>query len=120
MPFAFDSCVREGILHLTLTGDLLGDADSAALLRLAEAHIATGTLFGLADLSGIRFLNSNGLSVLISLLTHFRNAGGELLIAAPSPALHKLLVITRLEAIFTLAPTVAAAEQQLRTLASTL
>lgn len=118
MPFVFDSHVREGILHLTLTGDLLGDTDSDALLRLAEAHVAAGTILAVADLSDVRFLNSSGLSVLIGLLTRFRNAGGELLVVNPSAQLRKLLVITRLEAIFTFAPNLPTAEQQLRALAT--
>jgi anti-sigma B factor antagonist len=116
MPFAFDSRVREGVLHLTLTGDMLGDADLTAVLRLAEAHISTGTIFGLADMSAVRFLNSSALGMLIGLLTRFRNAGGELLVAAPSAELRKLLVMTRLEAIFALAPTITDAEEQLRAL----
>lgn len=116
MPFAFESSVREGVLHITFSGDLLGDTDSNAVLRLAEAHIGSGTILALADLSGVRFLNSSGLSVLIGLLTRFRNAGGELLLVNPSAELRKLLVITRLEAIFTLASDEATAEQQLRAL----
>ncbi len=116
MPFSFDSRVQEGILHIALTGDLLGDADSSAVLRLAESHISTGTLMCAVDLSAVRFLNSSGLSVLIGLLTRFRNAGGELLLVSPSPELRKLLVITRLEAIFSVAESPSAAEQQLRTL----
>ena len=118
MPFAFDSYVREGVLHFTFTGDLLGDSDSDAVLRLAEAHIGTGTVLALADLGEVRFLNSSGLSFLIGLLTRFRNAGGELLLVNPSPELRKRLVITRLEAIFNLAPNLPTAEQQLRALAS--
>jgi anti-sigma B factor antagonist len=114
MPFAFDSRVREGVLHLTLSGDLLGDTDSEPLLRLAESHITTGTVLGAVDLSEVRFLNSSGLSVLIGLLTRFRNAGGELILIGPSAELRKLLVITRLEAIFTVVNTLGEAEQQLR------
>ena len=117
MPFAFDSHVREGVLYLTFTGDLLGDTDSDAVLRLAEVHVAAGTILALADLGGVRFLNSSGLSILIGLLTRFRNAGGELLLVNPSAELRKLLVITRLEAIFTLAPSIPVAEEQLRALA---
>lgn len=114
MPFAFDSRVREGVLSLILSGDLLGDTDSEPVLRVAESHIATGTVLGAVDLSGVRFLNSSGLSVLIGLLTRFRNAGGELILVGPSPELRKLLVITRLEAIFTVVNTRDEAEQQLR------
>lgn len=118
MPFSFDSRVQDGILHLALSGDLLGDTDSTAVLRLAETHIQAGTTRALIELQNVRFLNSSGLSILIGLLTRFRNAGGELLLVNPSAELRKLLVITRLEAIFTLAPSVAEAEQQLRSLAA--
>jgi hypothetical protein len=64
MPFTYDNRVRDNILHLRLEGDLLGDVDSTPLLHLAEAHISTGTVNALADLGGIRFLNSSGLSPL--------------------------------------------------------
>ena len=117
MPFAFDSRVQDGVLYLTFTGDLLGDTESDAVLLLAETHISAGITFALADLHQVRLLNSSGLSTLIGLLTRFRTAGGELLLVNPSPALRKLLVITRLEAIFTLVGSVEEAEEQLRTLA---
>jgi anti-sigma B factor antagonist len=118
MPIAFDSRIHNGVLNLALTGDLLGDADSDAILRLAEAHISAGTILCAVDMAGVRFLNSSGLSILIGLLTRFRNAGGELLLVSPSPELRKLLVITRLEAIFSIAPDLPTAEQQLRSLAA--
>ncbi len=118
MPFAFNSYIKTGVLHLILSGDLLGDTESDPMLHHAEAHISAGTIFALADLEGVRFLNSSGLSILISMLTRFRNAGGELLLVNPSAELRKLLVITRLESIFTLSSDIASAEQQLRVLAS--
>lgn len=117
MAFTAASRLLDGLLYLTLAGDLIGDMESDAVLQLAESHIATGTTRCVADMSGVRFLNSSGLTVLIGLLTRFRNAGGELVLAAPAAELRKLLVITRLEAIFAVAPDVATAEQQLRALA---
>ncbi len=117
MPFAFDSRVQDGVLYFSFTGDLLGDTDSDAVLRLAEAHIQAGTILALVDLHQVRFLNSSGLSILIGLLTRFRNAGGEFLLVSPSPDLRKLLVITRLEAIFSIAASIEAADLQLRALA---
>ncbi len=117
MPFTTEASTHDGLLYLKLTGDLLGDTDSNALLRLADEAIAAGTHRAVADLHEVRFLNSSGLTVLIGLLTRFRNAGGELVLAAPSRDLRKLLVITRLEAIFTLTETMEAAADQLRALA---
>ena len=69
------------------------------------------------ELAEVRFLNSSGLSVLIGLLTRFRNAGGELVLVEPSEQLRKLLVNTRLEAIFTIAPDAAGAAELLQSTA---
>ena len=41
--------------------------------------------------------------MLVSLLTKFRNRGGELVLINPSEHMRKLLIITKLNAIFTIA-----------------
>ena len=54
------------------------------------------------DISQIGYMNSTGLSLLIRLLTRFRNNGGDLVLVNPSEQVKKLLVITKLNAIFTI------------------
>ena len=54
------------------------------------------------DLSEVRYMNSSGIGVLITILTKFRNKGGEVVLIKPSDQIRKLLVITKLNAIFTI------------------
>ena len=42
----------------------------------------------------------SGIGVLITLLTKFRNKNGELFIIKPSGQVNKLLIMTKLQAIF--------------------
>jgi anti-sigma B factor antagonist len=55
------------------------------------------------DIAQVRYMNSTGIDVLITLLTKFRNKGGEIVIINPSEQVKKLLIITKLNAIFHLA-----------------
>jgi anti-sigma B factor antagonist len=48
----------------------------------------------------VRYISSSGLGLLITLLTKMKNAGGELLLTAPSEHVKKLLLITKLNGIF--------------------
>ncbi len=45
-------------------------------------------------------MNSSGIGVLITILTKFRNKGGEVVLVSPSEQIKKLLIITKLNAIF--------------------
>ena len=59
----------------------------------------------LIDISDVRYINSSGIGVLITLLTKFRNKGGELFLIKPSEHVQKLLIITKLQAIFNIVDT---------------
>ena len=52
------------------------------------------------DISNVRYINSSGIGVLITILTKFRNKGGEVVLIKPSEQVKKLLIITKLNAIF--------------------
>ena len=52
------------------------------------------------DISNVRYINSSGIGVLITVLTKFRNKDGELVLINPSEHVKKLLIITKLNAIF--------------------
>lgn len=58
------------------------------------------TLTCIIDISELRYINSSGIGVLITILTKFRNKGGEVYLMKPSANVQKLLVITKLNAIF--------------------
>lgn len=53
------------------------------------------------DLSGVDFCDSTGVNVLLAAHRQSREQGGDLELAAPRPAVRKILQVTGLEAVFT-------------------
>jgi len=55
----------------------------------------------IVDMSGVEFCDSTGMNVLLSCLRQARERGGELELAAPRPAIRKILQVTGLDGVFT-------------------
>jgi anti-sigma B factor antagonist len=56
----------------------------------------------IVDMSGVEFCDSTGMNVLLSCLRQVRERGGELELAAPRPAVMKILQVTGLDSVFTI------------------
>lgn len=95
--------ISDTIAFLFLEGDLIGEQSGIALLDVVNNFINDGILFSAVDLSGVRYMNSAGIGVMITMLTKLRNAGGDMLLINPSDQIKKLLVITKLNSIFRIA-----------------
>ena len=93
----------DNMLFARLQGDLIGSPDSQQLIEVVNKNIEANNVLCAVDLSKVRFINSSGIGVLVSLLTKFRNRGGEMILINPSEHIRKLLIITKLNAIFTVA-----------------
>lgn len=91
---------RNNTLILRLSGDLIGEDNGLGVLEAVGKAIASGINACIIDISGLRYINSSGIGVLITVLTKFRNKGGEVYLMKPSESVQKLLVITKLNAIF--------------------
>ncbi|HEY0654639.1 MAG TPA: STAS domain-containing protein [Chryseosolibacter sp.] len=87
-------------LIIRLSGDLIGEDNGTNLLEIANNAIQNQVLTCIIDISRLRYINSSGIGVLITILTKFRNKGGEVYLMKPSDNVQKLLVITKLNAIF--------------------
>ena len=92
--------IKDDLLIIRLSGDLIGEDTGVALLEVASNAIQQKITHCLIDISGLRYINSTGIGVLITILTRFRNKGGEVYLMKPSENVQKLLVITKLNAIF--------------------
>jgi anti-sigma B factor antagonist len=99
----YSSEVDNNVLTLTLAGDLIGEESGMELIELASQHIEQGVLACIINISDLRYINSSGIGVLITILTKFRNKGGEVCLVRPSENVKKLLIITKLNAIFNIA-----------------
>ena len=92
--------IKNNALVINLSGDLIGENNSAEVIAVVTDSIQQKTKTCIVDISGLRYINSSGIGLLITILTKFRNKGGEVYLMKPSESVQKLLVITKLNAIF--------------------
>jgi anti-sigma B factor antagonist len=102
---------KEGKAHfLYVTGDLIGDEVGPKLVEMVSDAVNEKIKFFVVDLSEVRYISSSGIGLLITMLTKMRNSGGEVYLTAPSEHVQKLLIITKLNNIFTVFPSITEAK----------
>lgn len=92
--------IKDNALIVRLAGDLIGEDNGSGILKIVSDAIDQNIRTGVIDISSLRYINSSGIGVLITILTKFRNKDGEVYLLKPSESVQKLLVITKLNAIF--------------------
>lgn len=101
--------VDELSMTLTIEGDIIGETKGIELVELINNQLNKGVKYALVDIENVRYINSSGIGVLITILTKIRNKGGEMYLIQPSEHVKKLLIITKLQAIFNIVNTKAEA-----------
>ena len=81
--------------------------------RLNDA-IAAGTRGVVIDMSGVEFIDSTGLSVLLNGLRRVTRAEGRLALVVSNPTVLRLFEITKLDSTFDLQPTREAALERVQ------
>ena len=92
--------IKSNTLILRISGDLIGEDIGTRLVEAVNEAVGHKVMTCIVDISELRYINSSGIGVLITILTKFRNKGGEVYLMKPSDSVKKLLVITKLNAIF--------------------
>ncbi len=92
--------IKNNKLILRLSGDLIGQESGSPVIDVVNSAIQDKVMDCIVDISNVRYINSSGIGTLITILTKFRNKGGEVYLMKPSESVQKLLVITKLNAIF--------------------
>lgn len=93
---------KDNILIIYLKGDLIGENNGPELVKVVNDSIHEKVYHCAVDLSEVRYMNSSGIGVLITLLTKYRNHEGEMVLIKPSEKIEKLLLITKLNKIFSI------------------
>jgi len=114
MTMKFNSNIDSGILILTLSGNLIGEEIGTSLLEQATNALGVDVKLCAIDISEVKYINSSGIGVLITILTKFRNQDGEVCLVNPSEHVKKLLIITKLNAIFSIENKMADAISKLK------
>lgn len=92
--------IKSNVLILRISGDLIGEDNGTRLVEAVNDAVSHQVKICVIDISDLRYINSSGIGVLITILTKFRNKGGEVYLMKPSESVKKLLAITKLNAIF--------------------
>lgn len=88
-----------GALIVTLRGRLDANNSPECRQRLQEYAQAGGCRL-ILDLSGLEFVDSSGLGVLLTAHKLAGAKGGDVRLACPTPSVRRLLTLTRLDRIF--------------------
>ena len=92
--------ITDNVVVLSLSGDLVSEVDTAKLKEKIHSLVADHMKCAVIDMSGIDYVNSSGLGMLISSLTTMRNAGGDMKLARLGERVENLFVITKLVKVF--------------------
>jgi len=97
---AFTSDQQADATVLALTGEI--DMQSAGVLRdrVDALEVSSGTL--VLDLAGVGFVDSSGLGALLGIKKQQDGGGGRLLLTRLSPAVTRLIEITKMDRVFDL------------------
>lgn len=110
----FTHRIEDGVCVLELSGNLIGEHDGMPLTDAFNEIMEDGVYNFVIDLSGLKHINSTGLGVFITLLTRSRKRGGELALVNPSGYIKNLLLITKLNSIFSVYETSSEAVRALK------
>ena len=92
--------LKEGVLVISLEGNLLSEQGSAELMDLLKSNLESGNKKILFNLADVKFVNSTGLGMLLTAVSKVRNAGGEMALCSLPEQTKKLLQMTKLETVF--------------------
>jgi len=110
----FNSKIEDGVLQIALSGNLIGEEVGALIIERANEAINKDVYYCIVDINEVKYINSSGIGVLITLLTKFRNKEGEVIIVNPSEHVKKLLIITKLSAIFNISENMEEAIKEIK------
>jgi anti-sigma B factor antagonist len=113
MEFSYTTVQQQGLTIFHLTGEIIDKVQAADFVEQTTKLAAAGKTRFILELSELRYMNSSGLNVLVNILTKARNAGGEVVVCNLSKKVKDLLVITKLDTIFHILPTVEDAIKKL-------
>lgn len=100
MTFEYTKKQQNNISIFKLQGELIDKNQAFSLLEEINECIAKNEFNILLDLEGLKYLNSTGLNVIITILTKARKGGGDVAVCNVSKKVNELLIITKLNQVF--------------------
>jgi|ERR1041385_1379463 anti-sigma B factor antagonist len=105
MSFTFNLTEKEPVAVFSLYGELIDKNLAQTLMDAVTKLSEDGQNKFVLELSELKYMNSTGLNVLINILTKSRKNGGDLVICCLSKKVQELLLVTKLNSVFTVTET---------------
>ncbi|CAN5271002.1 anti-sigma F factor antagonist [soil metagenome] len=105
MSFTYNIIQKSPVVILSLYGELIDKNEGQRILDEVIKFSEEGQNNFILELSELKYMNSTGLNVLINILTKSRKNGGELVICGVSKKVRELLLITKLNSVFSVTET---------------
>lgn len=112
MNFEYDINEKEGINVIAIKGNLIDKNQAEPLMEEIEEQVLEGSNRFVIDMSDFKYMNSTGLNVLVHILTKARKSGGEAVICCMPDKIRELLVITKLNTVFSITENIDSAIHQ--------
>ena len=109
--FSFTITEENSIILLKLSGRILDNEQTSRLLTEVDNTISDKINKIVLDIENIEYINSNGLNCFIQLLTKARNMGGDAVIVNVPEKIKNLLLISKLNTVFTIKDSVGQANE---------
>ena len=91
--------MRDGVLVITLEGEVMGGEEGKGFQDQIHRAMREETTRVVVDMTGVRWMNSSGLGMLMAGLTTLRGSGGDLKLAAVPDRVRRPIEITRLDRV---------------------
>lgn len=97
---AISEMKMEDVVVLSIKGKLMGGKESDEIYEKVKALFNVGRKKLVIDLSKVKWMNSQGLGVLMACLTSARNSEAEIKLAGATDKVKSILMVTKLITIF--------------------
>ena len=109
--FSFTITEENSIILLKLSGRILDNEQTSRLISAMENTLSDKINKIVLDIENIEYINSNGLNCFIQLLTKARNMGGDAVIVNVPEKIKNLLLISKLNTVFTIKDSIGQANE---------
>ena len=102
MDFNYTFEEKDSVGIINLSGSLMENNQVAGLIEEVENRVLQESNKFIVCMDNLKYMNSTGLNVLISILTKSRRSGGDVVICCVPKKVQELLLITKLNTVFTI------------------
>jgi anti-sigma B factor antagonist len=103
MEFTYKIEEKKDYCLMHFAGNLIEKNQATEMLERLEELLNKDVKKFIIDMDGFKYMNSTGLNTLLTILTRARKSGGEAIICCVPDNIKSLMLITKLNNIFTIA-----------------